>query len=143
MHFACCITKARNTHPEYVIFIAFPLQQLLRERASMLHFYVPCLSCLIMPTLSGTQLSIKQGLDPTSIFSGRQNFEHSLSCVEDSRNATHPDRKCSWTADAISAMWFSRGLSGLAVANTNIVHSRTEEILMALRDAEVRVPQRL
>ena len=33
MPFACWITKATNTHSEYVIFIAFPLQQWLRERA--------------------------------------------------------------------------------------------------------------
>jgi len=32
MCFACWITKATNTHPEYVILIAFPRQQLLRER---------------------------------------------------------------------------------------------------------------
>ena len=96
-----------------------------------------------MLTLSGTQLDTKQGLGPTCIFSGRQNFEHSLFCAEGSSNATHPDRNCSRTADAISAMWSSLGISGLAVANTNNVHSRTEEILMTLRDAEVRVPQRL
>jgi hypothetical protein len=30
------IAKAKNTHSEYVIFIAFPLQQLLHERPSML-----------------------------------------------------------------------------------------------------------
>jgi hypothetical protein len=30
------ITKATNKHSEYVILIAFPRQQLLRERASML-----------------------------------------------------------------------------------------------------------
>ena len=33
---ACWMTKATNTHPEYVILIAFPLQQWLRERASLL-----------------------------------------------------------------------------------------------------------
>ena len=31
------ITKSTNTHAEYVIFIAFPLQQQLHERASMLY----------------------------------------------------------------------------------------------------------
>jgi hypothetical protein len=38
MRFACWIPKATHTHPEYVIFIAFPLQQWLRERASMLRY---------------------------------------------------------------------------------------------------------
>jgi len=32
---ACCITKATNTHPEYVILIAFPLQQWLHNRTSI------------------------------------------------------------------------------------------------------------
>ena len=36
MHFACWIPKATNTHSEYVILIAPPLQQWLHERASML-----------------------------------------------------------------------------------------------------------
>ena len=35
MRFACGITKAKNINSEYVILIAFPLQQWLRERASI------------------------------------------------------------------------------------------------------------
>ena len=31
--YACCITKATDTHSEYVTLIAFPLQQWLHERA--------------------------------------------------------------------------------------------------------------
>ena len=38
MRFACRITKTTNTHLEYVILIAFPLQQWLRERASVLRY---------------------------------------------------------------------------------------------------------
>jgi hypothetical protein len=38
MCFACWITKATDTHSEYVILIAFPLQQWSRERASILHY---------------------------------------------------------------------------------------------------------
>jgi hypothetical protein len=38
MRIACCITKATNTASEYVILIAFPLQQWLKERASMLRY---------------------------------------------------------------------------------------------------------
>jgi hypothetical protein len=37
MRMARWIPKATNTHSEYVILIAFPLQQWLHERASMLH----------------------------------------------------------------------------------------------------------
>jgi hypothetical protein len=38
MRIACWVTRAINTHSEYVIFIAFPLQQWLHERASMLRY---------------------------------------------------------------------------------------------------------
>jgi hypothetical protein len=42
--FACWITKATNTDSEYVILIAFPRQQWLRERASILGYtYISCL----------------------------------------------------------------------------------------------------
>jgi len=41
---ACRIPNAPNTHSEYVILIAFPRQQRLRERASLLrHTYNACL----------------------------------------------------------------------------------------------------
>jgi hypothetical protein len=36
MRFACCITKATDTHSEHVTLIAFPLKQWLSERASVL-----------------------------------------------------------------------------------------------------------
>ena len=39
---ACWITKATNTHSEYAILTAFPLQQWLRERASILR-YIACI----------------------------------------------------------------------------------------------------
>jgi hypothetical protein len=43
MRFACWITKATETHSEYVILTAFPRQQWLRERASSLHYtYSAC-----------------------------------------------------------------------------------------------------
>jgi hypothetical protein len=38
MRFACWMTKATDTHSEYVILIALPRRQLLRERASMLRY---------------------------------------------------------------------------------------------------------
>jgi hypothetical protein len=38
MRFACWITKATDTHSEYAILMAFPRQQWLRERASMLQY---------------------------------------------------------------------------------------------------------
>jgi len=43
MRIACWIPKATNTQLEYVIFIAFPLQQCLHERISMLCYtYIAC-----------------------------------------------------------------------------------------------------
>ena len=38
MRFAFWITNASDTHSEYVIIIAFPLQQWLHVRASMLRY---------------------------------------------------------------------------------------------------------
>ena len=43
MSFACWLTKATDTHSEYIKLIAFPQQQWLRECALMLHLYVNCL----------------------------------------------------------------------------------------------------
>ena len=44
MRFACWIPKATDTRLEYVILIAFTLQQWLHERASMLRYtYIVCL----------------------------------------------------------------------------------------------------
>jgi hypothetical protein len=38
MRFSCWITKATNTHSEYVILITVHLQQWLHERASILRY---------------------------------------------------------------------------------------------------------
>ena len=44
MRIACRIPKTTNTISEYVVIIAFPLQQWLHERASMLRYtYSSCL----------------------------------------------------------------------------------------------------
>ena len=44
MLFACWIPKATNKHPEYIIIVAFPLQQWLSERAVILSYtYIACL----------------------------------------------------------------------------------------------------
>jgi hypothetical protein len=47
MRVACWITKATGTHSEYVILFAFPRQQWLLERASVLSY---CLSCFQLLT---------------------------------------------------------------------------------------------
>ena len=44
MRIACWIPKAINTHSEYVIIIAYPLQQWLEERVSMSRYtHIACL----------------------------------------------------------------------------------------------------
>ena len=53
MRVACWITKATNTHSEYVILIAFPHQQWLHESALMLRYtYIDCcvfdFSCTVL-----------------------------------------------------------------------------------------------
>jgi hypothetical protein len=45
MRIACWITKATDTRSEYVILIAFQLQQWLSEHTSILRLYINCLSC--------------------------------------------------------------------------------------------------
>jgi hypothetical protein len=55
VRFACSISKATNTHAQYVILTAFPLQQWLHERASILRYtYAACLPMALwasMPVL--------------------------------------------------------------------------------------------
>jgi len=44
MHFACWITKSRDTQSEYVTLSAFPWKSQLHEHASVLHYtYTACL----------------------------------------------------------------------------------------------------
>jgi hypothetical protein len=38
MHIACWVTKATDTHSEYLILVHFPQQQWLRERNSIFHY---------------------------------------------------------------------------------------------------------
>ena len=61
MCIACCIPKATNTHSQYVILIAFPLQQWLYERASVIRtlFVLLFTTFLSSPTFSGTRLGRK------------------------------------------------------------------------------------
>jgi hypothetical protein len=68
MRFACRITKDTDAHSEYVILIAFPRQQLLRERTSVLRLYVYCLFCIVLhqrlatpPVYTCGELAIKNG----------------------------------------------------------------------------------
>jgi len=44
MRFACWLIKVRNPHSQYAIVIAFPQQQWLHERVSMLRYtYIACI----------------------------------------------------------------------------------------------------
>ena len=62
MRIACWIPKATNTHSEYVMLIAFPLQQWLQERASLLRYAnVDCL--VFSPNMPGYHSS-----SPTYLF---------------------------------------------------------------------------
>jgi hypothetical protein len=59
MHIACWIPKTTNTHSQCVIIVAFPLQQCLQERASMLRFtYIACIfiQSRLMMTLKGENI---------------------------------------------------------------------------------------
>ena len=56
MRIPCWITKATNTHSEYVILIAFPWQQWLQERASVLRVYVCTLPVFLFYKYSSLQV---------------------------------------------------------------------------------------
>jgi hypothetical protein len=57
MRFACRITKATDTHSEYLILIALLRQQWLRERTSVLRYtYVACLIIYIRECLLTTSI---------------------------------------------------------------------------------------
>ena len=47
MSIECFVTKATDTHSEYVTFIVFPLQQWLHESRLSVTLYVHCLSCCL------------------------------------------------------------------------------------------------
>ena len=47
-HIACWITKATNTHSEYIILMVFQLQQWLPERASLLAYVYTYSDCIVM-----------------------------------------------------------------------------------------------
>jgi hypothetical protein len=71
MRTACWICWATNTYSEYVIVIAFPLQQWLHERASVLRYtYTACL------VLNSWKTSLRQALN----YCGIVNSER-LKCV--------------------------------------------------------------
>ena len=77
MRIACWILKAKNTHSEYIILLAFPLQQWLRERASMLQFtYIACHLC-------GTCFSLKK-LNAFGLYYLKEcNVEVSTTCTRE------------------------------------------------------------
>jgi hypothetical protein len=56
MRTACWITKATKTLSEYVILFAFPLQQWLRERASVVPYtYIASLAVFIYDLFYSTE----------------------------------------------------------------------------------------
>ena len=58
MRIACWITKATNTHSECVTLIAFPLQKMLQERASMLCYRYS--ACPVTQLLALHDLNVQQ-----------------------------------------------------------------------------------
>jgi hypothetical protein len=47
MRIACWTPKATDTHSQYVLFVAFPLQQWLHEHAALLRYtYIACIVVL-------------------------------------------------------------------------------------------------
>jgi hypothetical protein len=61
MRIACWMSKSVDTHSEYVIFFAFPLQQFMHQRPSVL-LCVHCLSCTF------SRLFISEAIDRHKYF---------------------------------------------------------------------------
>jgi len=97
MRNACWITKATNAHSEYVIFIYFPLQQWLHERASVLRYAY--IACLVISAGSGNFLAAST-LRRTTIEQRRHAF-HDLNAIrfqpslKNKLFATHICKLCS------------------------------------------------
>jgi len=60
MRFACCVTKAIDTHSEYVILIPLPRQRWFREGVSMLRLYIHCLSSILTCYQGGIPQIVKR-----------------------------------------------------------------------------------
>ena len=60
MSLACCITKAIDTHSEYVVLLSFLRERWLRERASSLRLYVNTLPALFTISLSFISTTVLQ-----------------------------------------------------------------------------------
>jgi hypothetical protein len=72
MRIACWIPKATNTHTDCVVIIAFPLQQWLYERASLLRYTyssVPVLSLNVFPVSPSNTQTVRNTPIATTRFS--------------------------------------------------------------------------
>jgi hypothetical protein len=65
MCFACWVTKATDTHIEYLILVAFPRQQWLLEHVSMLCY--TCIACLVFYCTGREMWSVKTGIWSTQV----------------------------------------------------------------------------
>jgi hypothetical protein len=94
MLIACWIPKATNTHPEYLILFAFPLQQRLHERASVLCYTdIACLveTCLIARERASSRSKRVQELAPQ--FHGLVALDRGPPC-SDPTNAASACKAC-------------------------------------------------
>jgi hypothetical protein len=66
MRIACWIPKATNTHSEYTILIACPVQQLLHERTSILGY--THVACIVLTTMDFMRAVIE--VDNINVHSG-------------------------------------------------------------------------
>jgi len=69
MRIPCCIPKATNTHPQYVILFAFQWQHMLHERASMLRYTYTASRVLygFKWALGSVPFNIPEVMTPTSV----------------------------------------------------------------------------
>jgi len=88
---ACWIPEATHTHSVHVILIDFPMQQWLHERASILRWYVCCLSCFSVT--DGAVVSCNLALSPNATYGhhwarNRQKYVMTIKCRHNMSNTT-------------------------------------------------------
>ena len=80
MRIACWINKATHKRSEYVIWIAFLLQQRMHERALMLHYACP--ACLVYCDVSSCNRFAAVGTTAREDAQrARQNVVHTANCL--------------------------------------------------------------
>jgi hypothetical protein len=113
LRIAWCITKATNTLSEYVILYAYPLQQWLHERYSMLRYtYIVCIVMLGISVLYNANSVERSDGIPKDVFSlhtlshvAQNSWMVALTCINSSTRGNHLDACSAYYSFQYQLMW--------------------------------------